>query len=234
MSYEQAAAVYDLIYEWKDYARESNLLRWIIEANKRSDGNTLLDVACGTGRHLAELQRNFTVEGLDLSESLLAIARRRLPSVAFHHADMTRFELGRRYDVITCLFSAIGYVKTLDKLRDALRCMSAHARPGGLIIVEPWFTPDQYHAGTLHKQFIDKPDVKLARMNLSEVQGNVSIMDLHHLVADASGVRHFVERLEMGLFTQQEYLDAFMQAGLDATFDEYGLMGRGLYIGAKA
>ncbi len=234
MSYEQAAAVYDLIYEWKDYAREASLLRWIIAANKRSPGNALLDVACGTGRHLAELQRDFAVEGLDLSEGLLAVARQRLLDVAFHVGDMTDFDLGKQFDVVTCLFSAIGHVKTLDKLGDALRCMSAHARSGGLVIVEPWFTPDEYHAGSIHKLFVDKPDVKLARMNLSEVQGNLSIMDLHHLVADASGVRHFVERLEMGLFTREEYLDAFARAGLDASFDDYGLMGRGLYIGVKA
>jgi len=234
MTYDQMAAVYDLVYEWKDYAREAVLLRWIIAAKKRGAGNTLLDVACGTGKHLSELQRDFTVEGLDLSLDLLAVAKQRLPEIAFHAGDMTDFNLGKQFDVITCLFSAIGHVKTLDGLNSAARCMSAHAKSGGLVIVEPWLTPDEYHADSIHKLFIDKPDIKLARMNVSELQGNLSVMDLHHLVGTTDSVQYFVERLEMGLFTQQEYLDAFKRNDLDVTFDDYGLMGRGLYIGVKA
>ena len=231
--YSLSASVYDLIYEWKDYAREANLLRWIIAAKKRSAGNTLLDVACGTGRHLAELKRDFTVEGMDLSEDLLAIAKQRLPEVPLHHGDMTDFSLGKPFDVITCLFSAVGHVLTVENLNKTLRCMSEHAVQGGVVIVEPWFTPEQYHAGSAHASFVNKPEIKIARMNLSEQRGNLSVFDMHHLVATASGVQHFVEHLELAMFTRDEYLNAFEQAGLDVTFDETGLMGRGLYIGVK-
>lgn len=231
--YSLSASVYDLIYEWKDYARETNLLRWIIAAKKRSAGNTLLDVACGTGRHLAELKRDFTVEGMDLSEDLLAIAKQRLLEVPLHHGDMTDFSLGKPFDVITCLFSAIGHVLTVENLNKTLRCMSEHAVQGGVVIVEPWFTPEQYHAGSAHASFVNKPEIKIARMNLSEQRGNLSVFDMHHLVATAGGVQHFVEHLELAMFTRDEYLNAFEQAGLDVTFDETGLMGRGLYIGVK-
>lgn len=231
--YALSAAVYDLIYEWKDYAREANLLRWIIAAKKKSAGNALLDVACGSGRHLAELQRDFVVEGMDLSEDLLAVAKQRLPDVPLHHGDMTDFSLGQQFDVITCLFSAIGHALTADNLNKTLRCMSAHLVPGGVAIIEPWFTPEQYHAGTAHASFVNKPEIKIARMNLSEQRGNLSVFDMHHLVADAGGVRHFVEHLELAMFTHEEYMQAFAEAGLDVTHDEVGLMGRGLYIGVK-
>jgi SAM-dependent methyltransferase len=231
--YSLSAAVYDLIYEWKDYPREANLLRWIIAAKKHSAGNTLLDVACGTGKHLAELKRDFIVEGMDLSEDLLAVAKKRLPDVPLHHGDMTNFSLGRQFDVITCLFSAIGHVLTVENLGKTLHCMSAHVVQGGVVIVEPWFSPAQYHPGSAHASFVDKPEIKIARMNLSEQRGNLSVFDMHHLVADASGVRHFVEHLELAMFTRDEYIHAFEQAGFDVTFDEVGLMGRGLYIGVK-
>ena len=231
--YSLSSAVYDLIYEWKDYAREANLLRWIITAKKQSAGNTLLDVACGSGKHLAELRRDFSVEGVDLSAELLKVAKQRLPDVPLHQADMTDFSLGKQFDAVTCLFSAIGHVLTVENLNKALRCMGAHAVTGGVVIVEPWFTPEQYHAGSAHATFVDKPEIKIARMNLSGQRGNLSVFDMHHLVADASGVRHFVEHLELAMFTHDEYMNAFAQAGLDATHDEIGLMGRGLYIGVK-
>jgi hypothetical protein len=54
---------------------------------------------------------------------------------------------------------------------------------------------------------------------------------MHHLVATPKRVDHFVERLELGLFTQDEYLDAFRSADLETSYDSEGIMGRGLYIG---
>src|SRR5438552_18580617 len=105
----------DAIYlAMKDYGAEANTLTAIIHQYRRSIGNCLLDVACGTGLHLSYLKHRFQVEGLDLDEQLLAIARQRNPEVPLHHADMVDFALGRTFDVVTCLFSAIGYVKTLE------------------------------------------------------------------------------------------------------------------------
>ena len=80
-----------------------------------SNARTILDVACGTAEHARLLvdSNGFTVAGLDLDEGFVRIARAKLPSGMVYHADMTSFELPGRYDVVLCLFSAIGYVRTL-------------------------------------------------------------------------------------------------------------------------
>lgn len=115
--FSHTAQWYDTIYlSIKDYGAEAEKLTGFIRAYGRARGNHLLDVACGTGLHLSYLKAHFHVEGLDLDEKLLAIARQRLLDVPLHHADMTDFDLGRTFAVVTCLFSAIGYVKTLDNL----------------------------------------------------------------------------------------------------------------------
>ena len=75
---------------------------------------TLLDVACGTGAHLVHFAREFRVEGIDISDDQLAVARTRLPGVELHQGDMTTFDLGRTFDAVTCMFSSIGYVGTLE------------------------------------------------------------------------------------------------------------------------
>ena len=85
----------------------------------------------------------FQVEGLDLDEQLLAMARQRNPDVRLHHADRANFALGRTFDVVTCLFSTIGYVKTLANLSRAIQCMAQHLLPGGFLLIEPWFTSDR-------------------------------------------------------------------------------------------
>jgi hypothetical protein len=53
------------------------------------------------------------------------------------------------------------------------------------------------------------------------------------MVGDKSGVKTFVERHEMGLFTNEEYMEAFESAGLKTVYNKKGLNGRGLYLGVK-
>jgi ubiquinone/menaquinone biosynthesis C-methylase UbiE len=232
--FSQTAQWYDKIYlSMKDYRAEADKLTAIIRAYQRSPGNRLLDVACGTGLHLSSLQQHFQVEGLDLDEGLLAIARQRLPNVPLHHADMTDFNLGCTFDVVTCLFSAIGYVKTLDKLSRAVQCMGRHLAPGGVVLIEPWFTPETWYPGTVSARFIDEPNLKIARINTSCVEGRLSSMDMHYLIGTPEGTEHYVERHELGLFTTEEMIGVFTACGLEATYDQEGLSGRGLFIGQR-
>ena len=229
--FDRSAELYDLVYGFKDYAGEARRIDELIR-ERRPDARSLLDVACGTGKHLAELGDRYPdVAGLDLDEGLLSVARERLPDVAFHHADMTSFDLGRRFDAVTCLFSAIGYAGTEDKLRAAIAAMARHLEPGGVLIVEPWLEPQDWKRGHLHLLTVDEPDVKIARASIADVDGAVSIVDFHYLVVTRAGVEHFTERHEVTLFTGAQYAAAFEAARLEIERDEDGLIGRGLYIG---
>jgi len=231
--FNQSAKYYDKIYAFKDYGTESETLMAAIQAHKRAEGTRLLDVACGTGKHLTYLKAHFAVEGLDLDPELLDIARAQHPEVPFHHGDMLDFTLDHSFEVVTCLFSSIGYVKTVGNLRQAIACMARHLVPGGVLVVEPWFPPEAWHPGTVHALFIDEPELKIARVNTSFVDGRHSYFDLHYLIGTPEGTEHFVERHELGLFTQEEMREAFMDAGLAVVYDDEGLMGRGLYVGTS-
>lgn len=231
--FSKTAQYYDIIYSFKDYPAEASKLRSIISSQKRSAGNRLLDVACGTGLHMGYLGEYYEVEGLDLDEELLVYARQRVPEALFHQGDMTDFDLGSRFDIVTCLFSAIGYVRTTEKLGMAIECMARHLEPGGILIVEPWLTPDVWKPGAVHAKFIDEPELKIARVNTSYVDGSLSYFDMHYLIGTPEGTEHFVERHELGLFSIEEMITAFETAGLQVTHEQDGLMGRGLYIGRR-
>ena len=168
---------YDAIYSGKDYAAEAAHIKKLIAQHKRSDGNTLLDVACGTGGHLPYLRGDFDYEGLDLDPEMLALARKRYPDVVFHQGDMVDFTLGRRFDVVTCLFSSIAYTRTEQRLRQAIANLAGHVRPGGVLLIGSFLTPQEWIPGHPHAMFVDEPDLKLARMNVSGVEGNVAILD---------------------------------------------------------
>jgi SAM-dependent methyltransferase len=232
--FSETGELYDRFYAWKDYDAEAARLRELIAAAGGPGEGTLLDVACGTGKHARALAAHYTVEGMDLDPVLLAVARRRLPDVPLHQGDMRGFDLGRTYGVVTCLFSSIGYVRDLDGLHAAMAAMARHLAPGGALVVEPWFAPGEYRPNHVHLLTVDEPELKLVRMSHGTVQGAVSILDFEYLVGRPVGITRTHERHELGLFTQEQMLGAFERAGLRATFDSQGLMGRGLYIGLKS
>lgn len=229
--YGLSADVYDTLYSFKDYEEESREVSRLIADHKRSGGRRLLDVACGTGGHLALLESDFDCAGVEPSAEMRRKFREKLPFIEVHDGDMRSFDLGVQFDVVLCLFSAIGYMKNLDELRSAAQTMMKHLVPGGVLIAEPWLSPDVYKEGKVHANFVDEPEMKIARMVKGEREGRLSIMEMHHLVADLSGVRHFVERHEMGLFTKEEYVNAFSDEGFDTSWEDDGLMAdRGLVI----
>jgi SAM-dependent methyltransferase len=226
----KSARFYDALYHFKDYAAASEQLRGLIH-DRHPAARSLLDVGCGSGRHLESLGRNFQVEGLDLNPDLLGLAAERCPGIPLHQADMIDFDLGHSTDVVTCLFSSIGYVKTLEKMRRAVASMARHLNPGGLVLIEPWFTPEAYWTGTITSNYADLPDLRIAWMYTSERAGNLSVLNIHYLVGTRQQVEHFTEVHELGLFTHEEYLDAMRSAGLSASHLADGFFGRGLYVG---
>ena len=225
---------YDKIYDHKDYEGEAEKIRGFITEHLLSSGAHLLDVACGTGEHIRHLKAHYQVEGLDIDPELLQLAKEKNPEVHFHQGDMLNFELGRQFDVLTCLFSAIGYATSLDNLNQSIGSMAKHLVPGGLLLVEPWFPPEAWNEGRVHTLFKEEPDLHIVRMNTSLRDGRISYFDFHYLIGTPSGTEHFTEKHELGLFTDEEMKEAFLAVGLDVIHDEEGIAGRGMYIGKKS
>ena len=225
----ESAELYDAIYHFKNYARECERLRALI-ADAVPGARTILDVACGTGEHAKFLKQYYAIDGVDLNESYLRAARVKNPAGSYTRADMTDFDLAATYDAVTCLFSAIGYVRTAGRLQRAIACMARHVNPGGVLIVEPWLTPDDWKPGAT---FIHAGEIgadKVCRMSLSGQEGNLSVVQMHYLRGRPDGIEHYSERLELGLFTRDEMTRAFESANMEVGYDAEGLMGRGLYL----
>ena len=79
--------------------------------------------------------------------------------------------------------------------------------------------------------FVDRPELKIARVHVSTQECGIAILPMHYLVGTPQGVEQFTELHELALFSHDEYLTAYSAAGLDVVYDQEGLMGRGLYIG---
>jgi dTDP-3-amino-3,4,6-trideoxy-alpha-D-glucopyranose N,N-dimethyltransferase len=229
------AEVYDLTYRrrGKDYAAEAALVARVAR-DRRPDATSLLDVACGTGEHLAKLRDNFAdVAGLDASQAMIDLARAKLPGVPVRRGDMREFDAGRRFDVVTCLFSSIGYLMSVAELRSAVRSMARHLHPGGVLLVEPLWLPEQFIDGYVAGDVLEQNGHTLARMSHSTRDGRTVRMDIHYLVAGGGSIRHIAESHLNTLFTRDEYLGAVTDAGCAAEFLPGGPSGRGLLVGVR-
>jgi SAM-dependent methyltransferase len=229
----KSAHWYDALYRFKDYAKESaDIISFLKDVYPQA--SSVLDVACGTAEHDKYLSSVYQVDGLDINEDFVRIASTKNPDGKYFCMDMTDFSLERSYDVILCLFSSIGYAKTIDKATQTLRCFEKHLNPEGIIVVEPWFTPDSWKPGSqVHLLTGEMPEGKICRMNISGQDGALSIIEFHYLVGTVSGVEHFTERNELGLFSVDDMKMAFNAAKLVVRYDETGLTGKGLYTARK-
>jgi SAM-dependent methyltransferase len=228
--YTKSPEWYDDLHENKDYVAEASGVTDMIRRHLPG-ARTLLDVACGTGRHLQHFCDSFACEGLDMDGGLLEIAQRRLPEVPFTQGDMTDFHLGRRFDAVTCLFSSIGYAESAERMRAAVRTMAGHLNPRGILIIEPWILPeawDAWIAGTDNVCVVRKDDRTVVRVRTVRRTGNLTELIMHYVAACDGEITSADERHQVRMFSLEDYLGAAAEAGLETSWDPKGITGRGL------
>lgn len=142
------------------------------------------DVACGTGKHLKYLSKKFNCTGVDINQGILDIARKNVPTIKLIKADMVDMDLKEKYDIITCLFSSIGHVTSLNDFKKTMHKFSNHLQTGGIVIIEPWITQKSYKSGSVHMSTFDTKDLKIVRMNtnISDQERDLSILETHYLI----------------------------------------------------
>jgi SAM-dependent methyltransferase len=227
-SYSRSAEFYDLIYSWKDYASESRALESIIR-QRRPAARSLLDLACGTGEHLKFLE-SFERAGADKHAGFVSLARQKLPEVSFYEADMTSFALGRKFDVITCLFSSIGYLPRDEDVLAFLARSREHLGSGGLLLVEPWFEPEVWQPAEPRMDLSGDNRTKVVRVMVTDTCGEFAVMAAHHLTLRHRQVEYFVEHHRLRLISREKWTELLNVAGFKVESLHPGLTGRGLYV----
>ena len=145
---------YHELYEGLHPARSRREIAAVLDLTGVVAPAAVVDLGCGTGRHLPELaRRGFAVTGVDQSEAMLAAARRRLArariaagtgagEVELQRQDLRRLALSRPARLAISLFNTFGYGSDADNAA-MLRAAAAALAPGGFLVVE-MFHRDHY------------------------------------------------------------------------------------------
>ncbi|UQA97326.1 class I SAM-dependent methyltransferase [Streptomyces halobius] len=231
----ELAEVYEIFYRsrGKDWPAEAAYVMEVVRS-RCPEADSLLDVACGTGAHLETFGALCKhTEGLEIAEPMRELAHQRLPEVTVHPGDMRAFDLGHAFDTVVCMFCAIGYLATVSDMRDAVRSMTRHLRPGGVLVIEPWWFPEDHVEGYVAGDLGRENGRTVARISHSTRQGRATRMEVRFLVGDRHGIREFTEIDVLTLFTKNEYLAAFTDAGCTVEFLPGDPTGRGLFVGVR-
>ncbi|MBB4965635.1 dTDP-3-amino-3,4,6-trideoxy-alpha-D-glucopyranose N,N-dimethyltransferase/N-dimethyltransferase [Saccharothrix violaceirubra] len=171
--------------------------------------------------------------GVEISDAMRRIAAGKLPGVPIHVADMRDFDLGERFDVITCLCFSIAYTRGEDELGRVAASIARHLNPGGVVVVEPWWFPERFLDGFVTGSVVEDDGRVVSRVSHSVRDGRTTRMTVRFTIADRSGIREFTEQEVLSLFTEAEYASAFAHAGLRVEHLAGPPNGRGLFVGVR-
>lgn len=106
-------------------------------------GSEVLELGCGTGRFTAQLSEyDYTVSGIDLSPSMIKIAKRRHPGIEFKTADMTEYCDNDRYGAVVSVCDSVNYLAGPEALAKMLACAAGNLKKGGILVFDlktPYF-----------------------------------------------------------------------------------------------
>ncbi len=132
--YEKFAEIYDLIMrgKWhKDY------YKFIFKILRKLDfkPESILEVACGTG-NLMEIfdNKEYKIEGLDLSNKMLDIAKKK--GLRVYQGNMISFRLNKEYDLILNIFDSLNYIQKISDLQKCFESTNNHLCEHGLFIFD--------------------------------------------------------------------------------------------------
>ena len=131
--YDVFANFYDSVMG--DRAATTQFLQNLIQTSN-PQAEKILELACGTGSVLKLLAKSYQVFGLDLSKSMLALAKRKVPQATLYRRDMITFHLRERFDAILCVFDSINHVLRFSDWRRVFANCYRHLNVGGVFIFD--------------------------------------------------------------------------------------------------
>jgi SAM-dependent methyltransferase len=125
------------VYPHRDGKEAETVIALLRERLAGRDVDRVLDLACGAGRHSRALAKHWWTTGLDLSQTLLFVARREAPEASYVRGDMRvlPFRAGS-FSLVVNLFTSFGYFSEDADHRRVLAEVAEVTRKGGSFVLD--------------------------------------------------------------------------------------------------
>ncbi|MBK9274039.1 MAG: methyltransferase domain-containing protein [Flavobacteriales bacterium] len=182
---------YKLLYGHRDEDEAEAWVRAILRRSGVGQGATVLDMACGRGRHARWFaEAGCRVTGIDLSKESVAEARSEVPSARFAVHDIRVPFATAEFDLVVCLFTSLGYFEDEDDDRKALAAAFSATRPGGRFVL------DFMNSVRVLKELVPMECVLAGGVRFTIARSTEGGMVVKRIMAeDDSGRHHFEERV---------------------------------------
>lgn len=200
---------YDLLYSHRDEEEARLFISSLLERLHLPKGSSILDLACGKGRHSVFLNElGYEVTGIDLSTNSIESAKSFENSkLRFKTADMRTFELDKQFECVMNLFTSFGYFEKTEDNLHVLQRVKKHLKPNGVFVLD-YFNAEIVKKNNRENYTTDKQGVHF--IIEKKIEGDFVVKSIE--VKDEDFTGSFQERVQLLQLEQLE--DMLRQNGL--------------------
>lgn len=201
---------YHLLYQHHNDDEARLLIDNLFKRLKPAEHATILDLACGRGRHALYMSRaGYDVTGLDISSSSIAYARQfEHEHLTFYQHDMRQLFRTNYFDYVFNFFTSFGYFKTEKEHLQTLRNIQLALKPGGYFVLD-FLNSDKVIAELIPEASVDQGSVHFQIRRF--VREGYIIKQIE--VSDGDQSHRFEEQVRA--FQLKDFQRMFQQVGLE-------------------
>ena len=171
MVFEKYAQYYDLLYQDKDYQKETKYILSLLK-KYHLDSEKILEFGSGSGIHGRLLAKaGLEVSGVERSQQMIDLglsskqAKDQNTSFSCTQGDCTRTLLGDDFDSVISLFHVLSYQTSNKEVLAVLKNAHRQLKPGGIFIFDYWFAPAVWNIGpTLRVKRVSNQQLAITRI----------------------------------------------------------------------
>jgi SAM-dependent methyltransferase len=215
--YQDLAEWWPLLSAPEEHAEEAGFYRQAILSAAASRPLTLLELGSGGGNNASHLKKHFQMTLVDLSPGMLQVSRRLNPECEHVEGDMRTARLGRQFDAVF-VHDAIAYMTTEQELALALATAFDHCKPGGVALLAPDHTKENFRTSTEHGGH-DRGDSGLRYLEWTwdPDPGDTTYESIMvYVLREGDRVQSILDRHVCGLFSHDRWLGLMSEVGFEA------------------
>ena len=209
------------VYRHRNESEAKELVSIILNSIQIPENGSVLDLACGAGRHsIYFAQKGYDVTAVDLSQNLLLVAKEAAldnkVNIEFIQSDIRYFSSGKKFDLIVNLFTSFGYFETDSENFMLFEIVKKYLNNSGYFVLD--YLNKTYVQNNLVKESTDmlgKGEIIQKRF----IEGNRVVKDI--FINQNGSSKHYRESVR--LYDDQELKAAISDAGLriEKVFGEF-------------